>query len=69
MPEHDLESLPEAPRTVAPQGHLAGAAPAVGAPANTEHSGTESAGADTDDVNGGGTPDPAGDESNPEAQG
>ena len=71
MPEHDLESLPEAPRAVAPQGPLAGAEHGVDAPANAELSGTgtESAGADTDNVNGAGTPDPAGDESNPEAQG
>ena len=60
VPEHDLESLPEAPRAVAPQGPLAGDEHGVGAPANAELSGTstESAG-----------PDPAGDESNPEAQG
>ena len=71
VPEHDLESLPESPRAMTPQEPLAGDAPAVDAPANTELSGTgtESAGADTDHVSGAGTPDPAGDESNPEAQG
>ena len=71
VPEHDLESLPESPRAMTPQGPLAGDAPAVDAPANAELSGTgtESAGPDTDDVSGAGTPDPAGDESNPEAQG
>jgi hypothetical protein len=69
VPEHDLESLPEAPRTMGPHGSLAGADHASVTPANTEHSGTETAGADTDDINGGGTPGPADDESNPEAQG
>jgi hypothetical protein len=69
VPEHDLESLPEAPRTMGPHGSLAGADHASVTPANTEHSGTATAGADTDDINGGGTPGPADDESNPEAQG
>ena len=70
VPEHDLESLPEAPRAMAPKGlWQAPTTQSMRPPTPSSGTGTESAGADTDNVNGAGTPDPAGDESNPEAQG